>query len=98
IPPLHPFPTRRSSDLADFYQAKLRAYFERPHYLWGHLLGYSKPLHQLLSELDALDRYLNAEERETMTQLAEFVRAKDNLDFQRRSEEHTSELQSRFEL
>jgi len=46
-------------------------------------LGYSKPLHQLLSELDALDRYLNAEERETMTQLAEFVRAKDNLDFQR---------------
>ena len=72
-----------SSTIADFYQAKLRAYFERPRYLWSHVLGYSKPLHQLLSELEALDRYLNAEERKTMTQLAELVRAKDNLDFQR---------------
>jgi len=72
----------QSTTIADFYEQRLRAYFERPRHLWLHLIGYSRPLHRLLSEVDALDRYLNAEERKLLAQIAELVRQKENLDFQ----------------
>ena len=72
----------QSTTIADFYEQRLRAYFERPRHLWSHLLGYSKPLHALLSEVDALDRYLNAEERKLMVEIARLIRLKENLDFQ----------------
>ena len=72
----------QSTTIADFYEQRLRAYFERPRHLWSHLLGYSKPLHALLSEVDALDRYLNADERKLMVEIAGLIRLKENLDFQ----------------
>lgn len=75
-------PDTHSTTIADFYEHKLRAYFERPRHLWSHLLGYSKPLHALLSEVGAMDRYLSAGEREVMGEIAEYIRIKDNLDFQ----------------
>lgn len=75
-------PATQSTTIADFYKQRLRAYFERPRHLWRHLLGYSKPLHALLAEVGAMDRYLNAEERKVMGEIAEYIRVKDNLDFQ----------------
>jgi hypothetical protein len=75
-------PAARSTTIADFYEQRLRTYFEQPRHLWSHWLGYSKPLHGLLSEIAALDRYLDAEERSVMAQITEHVREKDNLDFQ----------------
>jgi hypothetical protein len=75
-------PTTHSTTIADFYEQRLRAYFEQPRNLWNHLLAYSKPLHALLAEVDAMDRYLNADERKLMAQIAELIRLKENLDFQ----------------
>jgi len=75
-------PATRSTTIADFYEHRLRAYFERPRHLWSHLLGYTKPLHALLAEVGAMDRYLNAEERKVMGEITEYIRVKDNLDFQ----------------
>jgi hypothetical protein len=72
----------RSTTIIDFYEQRLRAYFERPRHLWLHLLGYSKPLHALLSEVAALDRYLNVDERKLMAEISQFIRSKENLDFQ----------------
>ena len=75
-------PATQSTTIADFYKQRLRTYFERPRHLLRHLLGYSKPLHALLAEVGAMDRYLNAEERKVMGEIAEYIRVKDNLDFQ----------------
>lgn len=71
-----------SSTIGDFYERRLRAYFERPRHLWWHLIGYQRPLQDLLAEVKALDRYLSQEERKLMNSLAECLRAKHNLDFQ----------------
>ncbi len=71
-----------SSTVADFYEAKLRNYFMRPSFVFSHLIGSRRPLFDLLSEVEAMDRYLNSEEREVMVQLTELIRTKDNLDFQ----------------
>ena len=75
-------PATNSTTIADFYERRLRAFFEQPRHLSSHLLGYSKPLHGLLSEVTALDRYLNAAERQVMDEIADYIRLKDNLDFQ----------------
>jgi hypothetical protein len=75
-------PQTQSTTIADFYEQRLRDYFERPRHLWQHLIGYSKPLHRLLAEVDALNRYLNAEERALIEQISRLIRRKENLDFQ----------------
>jgi hypothetical protein len=72
----------QSTTIADFYEQRLRDYFERPRHLWQHLIGYSKPLHRLLAEVEALHRYLNAEERTLIEQISRLIRTKENLDFQ----------------
>lgn len=71
-----------SSTLADFYERKLRDFFARPHAIGRHLVGNQKSLFRLLSEVEALDRYLNPREREIVAQLTGLIRAKDNLDHQ----------------
>ena len=75
-------PGTHSTTIADFYEQRLRAYFERPRNLWSHLVGSAKPLHTLLAEVDAMDRYLDTEERKLMARIAELIRLKENLDFQ----------------
>lgn len=72
----------RSSTLADFYELRLQPYFARPSFFLSHAIGYRKPLFKLLSEVEALDRYLNASERTIMARITELIHAKDNLDFQ----------------
>ena len=71
-----------SSTIADFYEGTLRSFFERPRALLPHLIGHTRLLHGVLARIDALDRYLNDEERKIMVQIAELARVKDNLDFQ----------------
>ena len=71
-----------STTISDFYEERLAAYFARPCNCGSHLFGSPKPLHALLERIDALERFLNPAEREVMAEIAERVRAKDNLDFQ----------------
>lgn len=71
-----------SSTIVDFYESKLRSYFERPRALLPRLIGHIRVLHGVLAQIEAMDRYLNDEERKIMTQIAELARVKDNLDFQ----------------
>ncbi len=70
-----------SSTIADFYAHRLKFVFERPRNLWLHCWGSDKPLHELLNQIAARDRFLNARERELMVGITERLRAKDNLDF-----------------
>jgi hypothetical protein len=72
----------QSLTIADFYEQRLRSYFSARRFTWSHLTGYGKRLFSLLAEIQALDRYLSAEERTIMAQIVERIRAKDNLDFQ----------------
>jgi len=72
-----------SSTLADFYTARLKGYFDRPHDFWFHLFGSNRRLHARLTRLAELDRYLSEKERAVAAVLTESIRAKDNLDFHR---------------
>lgn len=72
----------QSLTIADFYDQRLRSYFSARRFTWSHLAGYGKRLFSLLAEIQALDRYLSAEERTIMAQIVERIHAKDNLDFQ----------------
>jgi hypothetical protein len=71
-----------STTVSDFHERHLADYFARPRHLLSHLFGSPKPLHKLLERIDALDRFLNSEEREVMKRIANRVQVKDNLDFQ----------------
>lgn len=75
-----------SSTIADYYEKKLRHYFSTRHHFWHHIIGYNKPLFRLLSEVQALDRYFNSEERAIMARIVEKIHDKDNLDFQQASQ------------
>jgi hypothetical protein len=72
----------QSSTIADFYERKLRRYFFRRRFLLYHIAGYGQPLVKLLSDVQAVDRYLNAEERMIMARIVEKIHVKNNLDFQ----------------
>jgi hypothetical protein len=72
----------QSSTIADFYELKLRNYFSQRCAFWHHIAGYGEPLFNLLSEVQAVDRYLNAEERGIMAGIVEKIHAKNNLDYQ----------------
>jgi hypothetical protein len=72
----------QSSTIADFYEQRLRSYFNSRPFLWYHLAGYGKPLFHLLADVQALDRYFNAEERAIMARIVERIHDKNNLDFQ----------------
>ncbi len=71
-----------SSSIADFHEARLAHYFARPRNLWSHLVSSPRPLNGLLERIDALNRYLDEDERVTSARITELVRAKNNLDFQ----------------
>jgi hypothetical protein len=71
-----------STTISEFYEKKLRAYFAGPSFIMNHLIGYRKPVFRLMADVEALDRYLNAEERVVMAQVTDLIRAKNNLDVQ----------------
>ena len=57
-------------------------YFSKARNRYAHLFGSAKPLHVMIERIEALGRFLSPEEREIMAEIADRVRAKDNLDFQ----------------
>lgn len=68
--------------IADFYTSTLVRFFHGPCNTLAHLAGISRQRHRLLHELNALDRYLNAKERDFLAQIVRLVEIKDDLDFQ----------------
>jgi hypothetical protein len=76
-------PAAGASTLADFYAARLSGFFAGPANLVPHLLGSTHAVNSILEDLGAAERYLNASERKTATELAALVREKDALDLHR---------------
>ncbi|MCH8822765.1 MAG: hypothetical protein IH984_04580 [Planctomycetes bacterium] len=68
--------------IADFYSSTLIRFFHGPCNTLAHLVGVSRHRHRLLHELNALERYLNATERDFLAQIVRLVEIKDDLDFQ----------------
>ncbi len=70
-----------STVIVEFYNQRLVNFFMGPrNFLW-HLLGSERPRQLLLMDLGALDRYLSAQERETVAKLNILIRHKDDLDY-----------------
>src|SRR5207249_9299446 len=93
---LHSFPTRRSSDLRDTQQRRLSAADELP-LLAGALIAGAAVRTRIVGCKERADDELASFERpdsaaDLFNDAAVFV------SHRRRSEEHTSELQSRFDL
>lgn len=80
---LQTIPQARATTLADFYAANLASFFASPANFTAHLRGSRRPLNQRLSQIEEMRRFLNAEENAALDQLAELVRQKDAVDFQR---------------
>jgi hypothetical protein len=71
-----------STTISEFYDQRLRGYFAGPSFIANHMIGYRKPVFRLMADVEALDRYLDAEERVVMAEVTELIRAKNNLDVQ----------------
>ncbi len=74
--------TESGDTLSDFYTRRLVAFFHQPKNFWWHLLQSNRPRYTLLKELEALDRYLNNEEKIMALALIDIIGAKDDLDYQ----------------
>ena len=71
-----------SSTLADLYTRRLLPFFDGARNFWLHLVESNRPGHRTLGAITALNRYLNEDERQVADQLADLVRAKNDLDYQ----------------
>ena len=74
--------TERGDTLSDFYTKRLIAFFHQSANFWWHLLQSNRPRYTLLRELQALERYLNNEEKAIAQALTDLIRDKDDLDYQ----------------
>src|SRR5699024_12084946 len=83
-PDLHSFPTRRSSDLDESFTV----FTTRPDTIFGATYAVLAPEHPLVKKI------VSEEQQNDVQNYIEKIQAKSDL----RSEEHTSELQSRFDL
>jgi hypothetical protein len=66
--------------IVEFYQSELATFFQKPRNILWHLVQSRRPIYRLLDKLEALDRYMNREEREIADSVRELVEAKNNLD------------------
>lgn len=71
-----------SSTLADFYVQRLRVFFARIPSAISVLGSTEDPLQRPLTELKALDRYLNEQEKTIADEIRDWIETKQNLDFQ----------------
>jgi len=71
----------RAGTIADFYWRELSQFFEESKNVVGHLLQRRRPLNNLQMKISDVNRYLNADERATMQQIADLVNQKDGLDY-----------------
>ena len=78
---LESIPEARKSTIADFYSAELAAFFADRRNRVYHLLESRIPLNRLQTKIAELNRFLNQQERDRMSQIAAYVREKDGLDY-----------------
>lgn len=71
-----------STTITQFYADRLRPFFAEVRNFWQHLLQSHRPRQALLSEIKSFDRFLNPAERQSMSEIAGRVKAKDDLDYQ----------------
>ena len=76
-------PEAQSTTIADFYLRHLKTFFDKPQNFWRHVFEVRSPLHALVNQINDLNRFLNEQERATAHKLADLVRQKDGLDYQR---------------
>jgi hypothetical protein len=80
---LQSIPSARTTTLADFYHQRLAAFLAGPANFTSHLRGSRRPLNRLVSQMEEMRRFLSAEECISLDKIAELVRQKDAVDFQR---------------
>jgi hypothetical protein len=80
---LKSIPEAQSTTLADFYLRHLKTFFDRPQNFWLHLFEVRSPLNSLVNKIGDLNRFLDEKERGVADKLADLVRQKDGLDYQR---------------
>lgn len=80
---LKSIPDAQSTTLADFYLRHLKTFFDGPQNFWLHLFENRSPVNSLVNKISDLNRFLNESERTTADKLADLVRQKDGLDYQR---------------
>ncbi len=78
---LKSIPEAKSTTVADFYARELKDFFDGARNRWLHLFEVRTPVNRLLNKINDLNRYLNAQERATMDEMAVLVREKDGLDY-----------------
>ena len=78
---LDALPAAKSATVTEFYLAELQDFFAGPRNFFSHLLEVRNPLNRLLHRINETNRYLNADERKLLDQLAALVRQKDGLDY-----------------
>ena len=71
-----------STAIPEFYRSRLRCFFLKPRNFWAHVLQSNVPLHRLDRQMAAVDRYLDAGEKEILEGIAQRVEAKNGLDYQ----------------
>jgi hypothetical protein len=79
---LESFAKTQSSTISDFHESRLRNFFARRQNFWHHIVGNRKSIFRMMSDVQALHRYLNEEEQSIMRELVLRIEAKNNLDFQ----------------
>lgn len=67
--------------LADFYHARLAAFFRQPANRTRHLVQSTRPVQQLIAELNAQHRYFSAAESKVADEMKDLIRQKDSLDY-----------------
>lgn len=78
----HSLQQMQSSTIADFFQRHLLVFLLKPRYFWQHILQSKKHIHQLISEIESLQRYLNTDEQQIIDKISVLVIEKNRLDYQ----------------
>ena len=72
----------QTTTISDFYASRLEKFFRTPRNFANHLMGWTRAMRELEREIEAMDRYLNDDEREVLAQILERAQLKDDLDYQ----------------
>jgi len=73
----------KSATIADFYTRHLKDFFDGPRNFWQHVFEIRSPIQRLINQVNDLNRFLNNDERVVMEKIANLLRQKDGLDYQR---------------
>ncbi|MBM3262863.1 MAG: hypothetical protein FJY97_05480 [candidate division Zixibacteria bacterium] len=71
-----------TATLPEFHARRLIGFFAASRNFWWHLVESNRPYYRLMTELSALDRYLNDDERHLLGEMTRLIRIKDDLDYQ----------------